>query len=81
MSEGVLRLVGEREVRVACAEELLEAVLDRVRREGVLHLSVYYEPLGGGDPSADFYTEDTVRLVGALEVQKFDVLRYRRDGE
>lgn len=79
MSDGVLRLVGDREVRAECAEELLLAVLDRVRSEGVLHLSVYYEPLGGGLPSADFYSEETVKLVGALEVQKFDVLQYLRD--
>jgi PII-like signaling protein len=60
---------------------MLEALIERIRDEGVSQISVFYCPMGSGGTFADFFSTDIVGLVGALEVQKHNALAYREGGE
>lgn len=71
----------ERDARADNAIAMLEGVIDRIRVEGVSQVSIFYSPLSGDDAYSDFFCEEIYALVGALEVQKFNALRYREGDE
>lgn len=71
----------DRDDRAENAIAMLEGVIGRIRAEGVSQVSIFYLPLGDGPQFLDFFSDDIVGLVGALEVQKLDALNYRESGE